>query len=160
MHLVRMAADCPGGYFLAHPGIDMTLSTDKIRRKAVWGPDPGRRKAVWGLRSPLAVALLFVLAFASSAMAKGHPKLDSQLQNVVDNGGNVDVIIRVTPGGGNDVKGKLAANGHVVKGDYPGISALSVTINASDLGDLENKPERRVDLDRRPGQGSRHRGES
>jgi hypothetical protein len=90
----------------------------------------------------LAAALMLGGFTVSAAAADKKPKLDQALQHAVPQKGtgSLDVIIRVVPGGHDSVRARLAAKGHAVTAEHVSINALSATVDAAGLADLDRNP--------------------
>src|SRR5436190_18805910 len=86
----------------------------------------------------LTAAVLLAVSAVPAAAADKKPKLDQAVTQSI--AGSLDVIIRVVPGGHDAVRARLAAKGHAVTGEHASINALSATINAGDLADLDRDP--------------------
>src|SRR4051812_17384437 len=85
-----------------------------------------------------AAALLLAVSALPAAAADRKPKLDQAVSQSVT--GPLDVIIRVVPGAHDAVRAKLAAKGHAVSGEHASINALSATVDARELADLDRDP--------------------
>src|SRR5438876_5664869 len=90
----------------------------------------------------LVAAVILAGTAVPAAAADKKPKFDQALEHAVSKRvtGPLDVIIRVVPGGHDAVRGKLAAKGHAVTGEHASINALSATVDARDLADLDRDP--------------------
>src|SRR6266542_6927272 len=86
----------------------------------------------------LAAAAILAVSAVSAAATDKKPKSDQAVSQSVT--GSLDVIIRVVPGGHDVVRARLAAKGHTVTGEHASINALSATVDARDLADLERDP--------------------
>src|SRR6266511_3473681 len=86
----------------------------------------------------LVTAAMLAVSAVPAAAADKKPKLD---QAVSQRGaGSVDVIIRLVPGGHDGVRAKLAAKRRAITGEHASINALSATVDAGDLADLDRDP--------------------
>lgn len=111
-----------------------------------------------GRLASVCIATILALGSASvPSIAQGqagtkpaHPKLDTALRRVVDDGASElqRVIITTTPGRRDALKADLDAHGALVTGDLASVAALSAVVDGADLTALAQLPDvRAISLD-------------
>src|SRR5262245_61904529 len=85
-----------------------------------------------------AVLMPSIAAAKPSPPPKGKPKVDSELNDAVDRKSKdrLPVIVQTVPGGDAAVRGRLAALGRKVTGEFGNIRALGTWVNRAELADL------------------------
>jgi serine protease AprX len=95
----------------------------------------------WSVAVIAAMVLMPSIAAAKSSPPKGKPKLDTVLKKAVENSKDrVPVIIQVVPGGENGVRGRLAAQGRKITGEFANIGAVGAKVNRAELAALVADP--------------------
>jgi len=97
----------------------------------------------WSVAVLAAMVLMpSTVSAAPKSPSKGKPKLDRALEHAADRKSKdrQPVIIQIVPGGELAVRGRLAALGRKITGDFRNIRALGAQLNATELADLVANP--------------------